>query len=152
MASRRERILVAVKAALEQASVTIDGVVHPKPAGLAVHRQRRRPIENDLLPATVLYLLEEDVELETFDGVTGRTASVALEHRVSGDAPEDQLLDPLVTWGTRVLMAEPSLGGLALGVEERKLTWDGEERDEKYGACRQDFAIEYETPENDPEG
>lgn len=156
MASRRERILVAVKAALDQASVTIDGVVKNKPVGLNAHRQRRRELGEDRLPATVVYLVEEEVQLETHDDQvdgprTLRTALVRLEHRVTGE-PEDLHLDPLVTWATWVLLADPSLGGLAIAVEERKLVWDGEERDELYGACGQDFAIEYETPENDPEG
>jgi hypothetical protein len=151
--SRRERILKAIAAALAQPSVTIDGVVHTKPTGLNVHRQRRRSIETDTLPATIPYLLEEAVALEEHAPVAAcyRVARIRLEHRALG-APEDAAVDPLVSWGTKVLIADPTLGGLANAIEEKRLEWDGEEMDEDFAACGQDFEVEFSTPEHNPEG
>lgn len=158
MASHRERILQAVVAALSAPSVTIRGAVYAKPGGLRVDRNRRRPAHEDQLPATVVFTVREATDLETHAGsfsddaeLASHVLRVGLEHRAIGE-PDDQVLDPLVTWGTRALLADTTLGGLALGVEEVGIEWDGADQDHAYGSASQHFDIAYETPDDDPEG
>lgn len=156
---RRERIMEAVVAALDAPSVTIRGVEYPRPAALkAAQRGRMRPTPASHLPMTVAYTLKEVKEVAAHAGSFGDDAAAAshvlrvgLEHRAVGE-PADQALNPFTTWATRALLADPSLGGLAVAVEEKGIEWDGEDEDHPYASASQIFEIEYWTPEDDPEG
>lgn len=143
MASVRERIMAALEAAVNGAG---------KPAGLNVHRQRRRPIDRDKLPATVVYAIREDVRAFSTGPIRDveRRLRVRLEHRATG-APEDQVLDPYLVWGTKALKADETLGGLCREINEVLIEWDGEQADQVYAGAGQEFEVIYETTEADPE-
>lgn len=150
MASIREQILVKIKELHSQASVTIGGTEYTKPTGLNVHRSRTRPVEKDELPASLIYALEEDPEDASHDLDTGRKLRVLVEHRAQSE-PVDTALDPLITWGNRVMMADHTLGGLAVAVRDRGIEWKAAELDKQYGVAGQLWEVEYFTAEDDPE-
>lgn len=145
MASVRELILQAAVAALNGAG---------KPAGLAVHRNRTRPFGSDQLPAIVLYPGPdpEDVVLATHDGGVERRFTVRAECRaIAAGVPPDQATDPLTTWCTRALHEDPTFGGLAAEIEERRISWAAEETDQVFAAAAVDFLVTYYTHADDPE-
>lgn len=119
------------------------------PTGLTVHRSRTTPIDRDRLPAIVVYPVREEVETDDHTGHQFRITTVRLEHRVevAGDQPSasatppDDVLDPLLAWGTKALLTDPTLAGLAEDTEETGLVWAFEEADLVYGAVGQDFAV-----------
>jgi hypothetical protein len=146
MSSRREQLVVAAVAALNAAG---------KPAGVTVHRARTRPLAQDQLPAMVVYLLSEDTTRG--DGRDGykarRNAKVRIECRVAveDDTPPDTAVDPLLTWATKAMMADPYWGGLARNTQEDATTWDADETDRVYAAAAVDFTIDYLTAAGDPD-
>lgn len=151
MASIREQIMDAVVAALDGAS---------KPASITVHRSRGRPIDDDDLPATVVYLRREDTA-DRATALLDRRTIIALEHRVSGD-PVDTQLDALLVWGTAAMQADPTWGGLAYETTEQSTEWDsgllqaqqrrgGGPMSAVFGAARQEFEIVHATQREDQE-
>lgn len=147
MASIREQILAYFVTKLGEAG---------KPAGLTVHRFRTRPIDRDSLPAQVVYPagrdggIAEAVSQYSGEGDVTRELTVRVESRIVGEPP-DQLLDPLYAWAVKQIMADTTLGGLALGVREEATSFDADEREVVVGACATDFAVTYSTEFNDPE-
>lgn len=150
MASVRESILAAAKTALEGAG---------GPTGLTVHRRRTRPINLDNLPAIVVYVLRENVQVIDQDDPAERVMTLRAECRqkgasttptVAGDDP-DTLLDPLLTWAVSTLLTDSTLEALVLDIEERQTLWEAEELDQVYAAAAVDFEITYLTAATDPE-
>lgn len=121
-----------------------------KPAGLAVHTRRTRPIEKDNLPAQVVYLVDEDVAEYTHEEDVARELAVIVESRVVADDIEAEL-DPLMNWAVQVLLADPTLGGLAVMVREQRLEWAAAETDKVYGGSAIRFLVTYRTAIDNPE-
>lgn len=147
MSSRRDQVVVAAMALLNGSG---------KPLGLTVHRQRTLSLDYDNLPATVVYLLHEEVETgpgtAIFQRKAKRTARLCLEHRVNAeDRTTDTALDPLLSWATQALCADPLLGGLAHELTEVGTTWDESEQDKKYGSAKQFFDVQFFTDASDPD-
>ncbi len=146
MASVREQILQAVELALSGPG---------KPAGVSVHRYRTRPFNSDALPALVIYPAPdgERVERVTLQpSRADRTLTIRIECRlIAAGEPPDTALDPLLVWVTRAIMADPTLGGLAVRTTEVRTLWDAEELDRVYAAAAVDFQIEYRTDAVDQE-
>lgn len=151
MASIREQILEKVKTLLGGAG---------KPTGLTVHRFRTWPIERDNLPAQVIYpatsaggAVAESVD--PFDGIgnVARELRVRVESRVEvpEKTPPDSALDPLYLWAVQTLMADVTLGGLALDVQEEATSFDADEFEKVIAACATDFLVTYVTLREDPE-
>lgn len=158
MASIREQILLHVVDLLNGATVP-DGLEAgmEKPAGLAVHRSRGRPIDKDALPASLPY--EASEKSDRAGGSRGplyrETLLLRIEHRVEGpkDAPTSAL-DPLITWAVQVLSADEKLGGLAHSVQKKGTAWDHTASvvvRETFGVCFTDFEIIYQTLVKNPE-
>lgn len=145
--SIRERIVQAAVAA-------IDGV--GKPTGLAVHRYRTRKLEAEKhLPAMVVFIGDEPVKPYTQDGEVLRTLELAVKTRdknpVAG-TPPDQALDPYLTWLVKSLMADQTLGGLAISLKETGNVWNADETTETVHAeAGTVFEIKYITSEDNPE-
>ncbi len=146
--SRRSAILVEIVARLDAVG---------KPADVTVHRSRTRPIDKDALPAMVVYLLEETTESRSSGRHKARRRSkVRVECRVAVAADDettlpDDAVDPLLSWAVRSLLADPTLGGLAIEVIEESTTWDAEESDRVYAAAAVDFTVDYITAAGDPD-
>lgn len=144
MASRREQILATWATALDGAG---------KPTGLRVHRSRTLPLEQDELPAVVLYLLHEETT-RVADGewlpIVDRRLRVRVECRMTGNPP-DQLLDPILSWVIQTLIGEQSWGGLTDSVHEIQSEWAAESSNTVLAACAIDVEARYRTQGNDPE-
>jgi len=143
MASRRERIVQAAMAALEGVG---------KPAALTVHRSPTRPVPEDQCPAMAVFSTTDPAS-EGGGDLMDHRLELVVESRAratTGESPE-QKLDELYVWAVHALMADPTLGGLAVRVLERESTWDLEERSAVFGALQTVFHIEYETLDTDPE-
>ncbi len=142
MASARELILQAVEAA-----INADG----KPAGLTVYRHRTLPLEDEDLPAAVILLGRETVELQTHEPLTvKRTLPFRVEISALGE-PSDAVLDPYLVWVVRALMAEPTFAGRVQSLVETGSAWNAELSDDPMAEGAVAFALVYETLEADPE-
>lgn len=139
--SIREQILQAAEAAL-------DGV--GKPSGLTVHRERRRPLDRDDLPAQVVYWTEEEIQRSDHTSVL-RALRLHVEHRVlvSSGIP-DAAVDPFTNWGTSALMGDAALDALIHDIEEIAITReDNDEGDAVYAGALQTFEVSYYTSVTD---
>jgi len=150
VASVRERIVEAAMTALEQSA-------SPNPA--VVHRYRTRPIERDQLPAIVLYPTvppgrgqSELVQRLDHDDGLERTLNLRAECRAEVAEGEiaDAVVDPLYLWVVTALRADPTLGGLAVDLQERAVSYDAAESGRIFAACAVDFEVTYYTAEDDP--
>jgi len=142
--SYTERILQAVVAALDGAG---------KPAGLTVNRSRRQSIEKNQLPMISVYPIREEAQPATENArrspVMERNLRVQVKCRIAGD---DKANDPIRKWAVQSVMADPSLGGLALGITEESTDWDADDAtDADYSVAAIDFLVRYTTSRYDLE-
>ncbi|HET7552195.1 MAG TPA: hypothetical protein VFK04_12965 [Gemmatimonadaceae bacterium] len=141
MASRRDQILAAVVAILNGAG---------KPADTTVERYRTLPLTTEGAWILVYPMIEATERAPTPSGrLARRKLRVRCECRAQGEQV-DQVLDPLLLWTVKALMADPSLGGVAINVQEEATQWDAEDADKVYGAAAVDFTIDYQTAAADP--
>lgn len=152
--SIREQIVEAIVAALEAPG---------GPPNLTVHRFRARPLTQDMLPAQVVYVVEErsvvagNVSFTTPTALSGAFTGDLTEHqlmvrvetRVAGDPP-DVALEPFVVWATQQVLKDPSFGALAINTTEYDTKWTAEEANQVYGAAMQEFVIQYFSLAADP--
>lgn len=141
--SRREDIITALVARLEVPPAEV-----PKPAGLTVHRFAMLPIEEDDLPAVVVYWTAcEPVEKDFISSPEENrlllySLTVRIEARVMGE-PLDRKLDPLTQYIRRVIFSDPSLGGLACSAREDSIQVDAVSKAQVYAASASDFVFQY---------
>ncbi len=153
MPSIRELIVSTIVANLGGAGV---------PQGTTVHRMRTRPIEDDQLPAILVYT--EDDSPKPLGGQEYRAPLVErqlvlyLECRALGSttmAP-DQALDPLLVWGSQTMGALESFvsndfpAGTVTGVVEAKTAWMSKEGDKIIAAASTQWIVKYRTSRLDP--
>jgi len=152
-ASIREQILAAIVTNLAASGA---------PAGLTVHRMRARPIEDDQLPAILVY--SEDDEPKPLGGqvfqapLVERQLVIYLEYRAAGSltVSPDAALDPLIVWGTQTMVANEKIvsttypDGLAMGVVELKTAWMTKEGDKILAAASTQWLVKYRTSRSDP--
>lgn len=135
--SYTERILQAVVAALNGAN---------KPAGVTVNRSRRQSIEKSQLPMISVYPIREEVTRATDNRrspLVERRVRVEVKCRVVGD---DQANDALRKWAVQSVMADQSLGGLALEITEQSTDWDADDAtDADYSVAAMEFVVRYST-------
>lgn len=135
--SYTERVLQAVVAALDGAG---------KPAGVTVNRSRRQSIEKSQLPMISVYPIREEVTRATDNRrspLVERRLRVEVKCRVVGD---DQDNDALRKWAVQSVMADQSLGGLALETTEESTDWDADDAaDADYSVAAVDFVVRYST-------
>jgi hypothetical protein len=151
--SIRELILTAIVTNLATGS----GITN-----LTVHRMRTRPIEDDQLPAILVYT--EDDEPKPLAGQTfqaplvERQLVIFLEYRAlaSITSPPDQALDPLIVWGSKTMVANEKFvslaypDGLGMGVVEGKTAWMSKEGDKVLAAASTQWIVKYRTSRLDP--
>lgn len=152
--SIRERIILAIVALLGA-----DG----GPSGLTVHRERTRPIENDELPAILIYCDDDAPEtlgkIQYQAPLVTRNLILHVECRALGSTtvPPDAALDPLLVWVTQQLTKNEKFPtsddppvDLGNGVEEGKTTWLSKEGDQMYAAASMEWTVKYRTSRLDP--
>ena len=145
---RRLQLRDAIAAAL-----AADG----KPEGLAVRRARALPFSAKQLPAVAVYLMPELVETGPGPGtapIARRKLLVRVQAQVACAADEedvDLLLDPITTWVVQAVLADPSLGGLAITTTERQTQFAvTEDTEPVFGGATIDFVVDYLTAAADP--
>ncbi|MGE0456408.1 MAG: hypothetical protein AB7I13_00330 [Vicinamibacterales bacterium] len=147
MASKRDGIVAAAVTALGVASV--GGTT--KPTGLTVHRQRKRPLSQDQLPAIVLWQSIEPRDYDATDKVD-RVLNLHVECRVRHEGTSgDEALDPLLVWAEKVLMADITLGGRCAEILAQETSWDLDDPDAPIARAAIRFEVKYQTKNNDPE-
>lgn len=151
MSSARNQAVAALVTAHGVAQVTGGASTVTRPTGLNVHRFRQTPIDNDDLPAQVIYLVQNDPTLSHIDQNLN-LVQVAIEHRIrlaEGDIPDDEI-DVLLTWSHRCIKKDETLGGLVSQIREGETTWDEEVLEAGYAAARTIWTMELFSAENDP--
>jgi hypothetical protein len=151
--SIREKIILAIVAALDGGD---------KPSGLTIHRERTRPIQDDQLPAILVYS-EDDAPTPVGGQVyksplVERQLVIYLEHRAQGsiDDPPDAALDPLIVWSTKTMVGNEKFvvtgfpDGLATGVVEGKTAWMSRQGDKSIAAASTQWIVKYRTSRLDP--
>lgn len=139
--SRREVILQAAKAALEMAG---------KPAELTIHRHRTRPIDQDQLPAAVIFNGVERIERQSAaPPLVDRELVFRVECRGEGE-PTDQVLDPYLTWVEVQLTTEPAFLALIREIRITQTLWDQAPAKKAKAAAAVEFAVKYRTLFGDP--
>jgi hypothetical protein len=136
MATLRKQIVEAVRAALGGPG---------KPTGLTVVSRSAPPSEEDQLPRVAVARVREEVE-KKHDRypVVERRLTVRLDFWVGGDEPEDDL-EPLLAWGTTVMLTDPSWSKLAIDTNEQSTEWDVEQADSPFGRASAEYVIRYVT-------
>jgi hypothetical protein len=147
MPSIREQIAATVVDALQQPGA---------PGGLTVHRERTRPIDQDHLPAILVYFEDDEptpLEKQKFQApLTQRHLNVVFEMRAvpqGGQAP-DEAVDPLYLWAMQQIMADEKFTGLAMGVTEGPMKWMAKEADVVFAGATLHMTIHYRTSRLDP--
>jgi hypothetical protein len=137
MNSIRERILLAVMAAVRPAA---EGL------GATVHRSPTVAISRELCPAFVVFPESDAITERANDRVTRELTVriVALARAVPSGAAETEA-DALLTAAHAALMADVNLGGLALGIREQECEWEVEDADAVAAAIPARYAITYRT-------
>lgn len=143
MSSRRELILAEL---VSRFTTPPTGIT--KPIGLMVHRFAMLPIEQDVLPAVVVYWTACDPVEKSFLGQPDGSRlllydlTVRVECRITGE-PIDQVLDPVLQYVRQVIFIDPSLGGIAAAAREDAIQIDGLSKERVFGAAAADFVFEY---------
>src|SRR4051812_43245656 len=107
--SKRESILAAIKTALLAATQT--------PAANNVYRSRIEALSSGMLPAIIVRPGPADTPNEDTNNKVNRVLEVELLVLMEGDVP-DSLADPTVVAAHAKVMADRTVGGLAIDVEE----------------------------------
>lgn len=151
MAHRLDGVLTAVVAAVQVAAVGAT----PKPSGLTAHRMRTRPIESEALDAGAVFVVwwagDDPVEYDASRRAK-RKAHIWVEARTkqSGSSPDAALL-PLLAWAVKSVLADITLAGASVDIDEGRSIPDLEERKDSLAAAAVEFIVSYMTEFNDPE-
>jgi hypothetical protein len=139
--SIRERILLAVAAAVRPAAEAFGAGLHRSPA-VAISREQ--------CPALVVFPEIDAITERANDRVTRELTVrlVALTRAVPPAVPETAA-DRLLTAAHAALMTDGSLGGLALGLREVDAEWEIEDADAVAVALPARYRITYRTLAND---
>jgi hypothetical protein len=139
--SVRERIVLAVIAAVRPSVEALGATVHRSPA-VALSR--------DQCPALVVFPETETITERANDRVSRELTVrlVALVRTAAPAVPETEA-DRLLTAAHFALLADVSLGGLTLGIREQDLEWEIEDADAVALALPARYAITYRTLAHD---
>lgn len=135
MTSRREDILAAMMTRLANTS----GIGSPA----RVYRSRVVAMRTDKLPAITVEPLQESAQYDNLNFMTW-TLQVSVKVFTRGEAP-DQLADPIINSAYALLMADRSLGGLALDVLPSSIGFSAEDGDKPLGMADCVFTVTYRT-------
>ena len=139
--SIREQLLLAVLEAVRPAAQSL---------GATVHRSPTVAISRDQCPALVVFPESESITERANDRVTREliVRVVALARTVPPAIPET-VADRLLTAAHAALMADRTLGGLALGIREQDCEWEVEDADAMAAAIPARYQLTYRTLAHD---
>lgn len=139
--SIRERILLAVMAAVRPSVEAL---------GASVHRSPTVALSREQCPALVVFPESEAITERANDRVTRELTLrlVALVRTLAPATPETEA-DRLLTAAHLALLADGTFSGLALGVREQECEWEVEDADAIAVALPARYRITYRTLAND---
>lgn len=134
MTTRRETILAAVRTALTGTT----GV------GSRIYRSRVEPMARAESPAIVVEPVSDTAQQNTSLPTLDWSLTVRVAVIVRGAIP-DQIADPVVESLHAKLMADLTLGGVAIDVQPQIVNFEMVEADQPAGVISCDFLIRYRT-------
>lgn len=135
--SVQSRLIAAAVAALNGAG------------GAVAYRTRMASFSKAQLPAINVLPKESDPEYNDSDSIDRR---LLIEVRFTGVAVDevDAAIDPIYVAGNAALIADPTLGGLAIKTRERTSKWELEKGELDTVALVVVYDIEFSTTRSDP--
>ena len=133
MTTRREAILASITTKLA-AATGVNG---------RVYRSRVEPLARGESPAVVVEPRQDQAAQTTIPRIDW-TLTVAIMVIVRGNVP-DQLADPVVSSIHQLIMADQSLGGLAMAIEPQGLSFEMIEADQPAGVVTCEYNVVYKT-------
>lgn len=134
MTTRRETILAAVRTALTNTT----GV------STRIYRSRVEPMSRGESPAIVIEPVSDTAEQNTSLPTLDWSLTVRISVIVRGAIP-DQLADPTVESLHSKLMADLTLGGIAMDIRPQSVNFELVEADQPAGVISCDYLIRYRT-------
>jgi hypothetical protein len=134
MTTRRETILTAVRTALTNTT----GV------STRIYRSRVEPMARQESPAIVIEPVNDTAEQNTSLPMLDWSLTVRVSVIVRGNIP-DQLADPIVQDLHSKLMADLTLGGVAMDIRPQSVNFELVEADQPAGVISCDYLIRYRT-------
>lgn len=134
MATRRETILAAIRSALTNTT----GV------GTRIYRSRVEPMARNESPAIVIEPVNDQAEQNTSLPTLDWSLTVRVAVIVRGSIP-DQQADPIVEDMHSKLMADLTLGGVAMDIRPVGVNFELVEADQPAGVISCDYLIRYRT-------
>lgn len=134
MTTRRETILAAVRTALTGTT----GV------STRIYRSRVEPMSRGESPAIVIEPVQDQAEQNTSLPTLDWSLTVRISVIVRGAIP-DQLADPIVEDMHSKLMADLTLGGVAMDIRPQNVNFELVEADQPAGVISCDYLIRYRT-------
>ena len=139
MASKREDILDAIKTALANTT----GV------GTRIYRSRTIPLaQRSQLPALIIEWNNDAAEQNTSLPTLDWSLSVTVTVLSSGDVPDEQADDTLVSMHSK-MMADLTLGGEAIDVQPSSVSFEAIDGDSPIGVTSCEYIILYRTEVDD---
>lgn len=138
MATKREQILEAIKTALT-GSATL---------GATVYRSRVTPLARGESPAVIVEPVRNDVEQNTSLPTLDHSMQVRVAVIVRGEIP-DQLADPVIAAAHSAIMADLTLGGLAIDVQPGETEFTMQDADQPVGVIFSIYIVRYRTSVGD---
>jgi hypothetical protein len=134
MTTRRETILAAVRTALTNTAQV----------GTRIYRSRVEPMARAESPAIVVEPVSDTAEQNTSLPTLDWSLTVRIAVIVRGAIP-DQLADPIVEDLHSKLMADLTLGGVAMDIRPQAVNFELVEADQPAGVISCDYLIRYRT-------
>lgn len=134
MTTRRETILAAVRTAL----------INTAQVGTRIYRSRVEPMARAESPAIVIEPVNDTAEQNTSLPTLDWSLTVRISVIVRGAIP-DQLADPIVESLHAKVMADLTLGGVAMDVRPVAVNFEMVEADQPAGVISCDYLIRYRT-------
>ena len=134
MTTKRETILAAVRTALTDTT----GV------STRIYRSRVEPLARGESPAIVVEPVSDTAEQNTSLPTLDWSLTVRVAVIVRGDVP-DQVADPVVESLHSKIMADLTLGGVAMDIRPVSVNFDLIEADQPAGVISCDYLIRYRT-------
>jgi hypothetical protein len=134
MATKRETILAAVRTALT-GTTGVDS---------RIYRSRVEPMARAESPAIVVEPVSDTAQQNTSLPTLDWSLTVRVAVIVRGAIP-DQIADPVVESLHAKLMADLTLGGVAIDVQPQSVNFEMVEADQPAGVISCDFLIRYRT-------
>jgi hypothetical protein len=138
MTTRRETILAAMRTALTGTAQV----------GTRIYRSRVEPLARNESPAIVIEPISDTAEQTTSLPKLDWSLTVRVAVIVRGTVP-DQLADPIVKDLHSKLMADLTLGGVAMDLQPVSVNFEMVEADQPAGVISCDFLVRYRTSVTD---